>query len=179
MPWKRTSPMGRKTQVIADYLKRRGSISELCTNYCISRKTGCRWIDRYLHEGPGGLEDRSRAPCTAPNRTPVVNVKAIMGEISTASREQLSGIEQVGHAVIQMDRMTQENSALVGESAATAQNMAEQAGQLVEAVSRFRLGASVQAKAAPANQATLVAPPASPTMASHLALPTSHSLLTA
>ena len=44
--------MDQKTQFIADYLKRRFSISELCTNYGISRKTGYKWIDRYLHDGP-------------------------------------------------------------------------------------------------------------------------------
>src|SRR5207237_10732875 len=40
MPWSETSPMDQKTQFIADYLRRSLSISELCTNYGISRKTG-------------------------------------------------------------------------------------------------------------------------------------------
>ena len=70
MPWRETSPMDQKTQFIADYLRRSLPISELCTHYSISRKTGYKWIDRYLHDGPQGLEDLSRTPYTSPHRTP-------------------------------------------------------------------------------------------------------------
>jgi len=70
--------MDQKTQFIADYLRRRLSISELCTNYGISRKTGYKWIDRYLHDGPEGLENRSTKPYAAPNRTPEHIVKALI-----------------------------------------------------------------------------------------------------
>jgi transposase InsO family protein len=70
--------MDQKTQFIADYLRRSLSISELCTNYGISRKTGYKWIDRYLHDGPQGLEDRSTKPYTAPNRTPDHIVQALI-----------------------------------------------------------------------------------------------------
>src|SRR5437870_5103154 len=69
MPWSTTTPMDQKTKFIADHLRGTFSISELCTTYGISRKTGCKWIDRYLHDGPAGLEDQSRKPYTAPNRT--------------------------------------------------------------------------------------------------------------
>jgi putative transposase len=78
MPWSQTTPMDQKTQFIADYLRRSLSISELCMNYGISRKTGYKWIDRYLHDGPQGLEDRSRKPYTAPNRTPEHIVRALI-----------------------------------------------------------------------------------------------------
>jgi transposase InsO family protein len=61
--------MDQKTQFIADYLRGTVSISELCMNYGVSRKTGYKWIDRYLHDGPQGLENRSTQPYTAPNRT--------------------------------------------------------------------------------------------------------------
>jgi transposase InsO family protein len=70
--------MDEKTRFIADHLRGTFSISELCTNYRISRKTAYKWIDRYLHEGPGGLEDRSRKPYTAPNRTPQHIVDALL-----------------------------------------------------------------------------------------------------
>ncbi|MGZ5102038.1 MAG: IS481 family transposase [Usitatibacter sp.] len=70
--------MDQKTQFIADYLRRSASISELCTNFGISRKTGYKWIDRYLHDGPQGLEDRSTKPYTAPNRTPAHIVEALI-----------------------------------------------------------------------------------------------------
>ena len=56
--------MDQKTQFIADYLRRSLSISELCTNFGISRKTGYKWIDRCLHDGPQGLEDRTTKPYT-------------------------------------------------------------------------------------------------------------------
>lgn len=56
--------MDQKTQFIADYLRRSLSISELCTNYGISRKTGYKWIDRYLHDGPQGLEVNVSMTCT-------------------------------------------------------------------------------------------------------------------
>ena len=70
MPWSVTSPMDQKTQFIADYLRRSLPVSELCAHYGISRKTGYKWIDRYLHDGPQGLEDLSRTPYTSPHRTP-------------------------------------------------------------------------------------------------------------
>jgi methyl-accepting chemotaxis protein len=75
----------------------------------------------------------------------VESVTAIMGEISSASREQLAGIEQVGNAVMQMDRMTQQNAALVQETASSAENMAAQAAQLVTSVARFRTSEHVRA----------------------------------
>jgi methyl-accepting chemotaxis protein len=69
----------------------------------------------------------------------VGRVNEIMSQITAASREQLSGIEQVGKAVTQMDKMTQANAALVEESAAAAENMAGQAEQLVAAIARFKV----------------------------------------
>jgi len=62
-----------------------------------------------------------------------------MSEISSAQQEQLSGIEQVSHAVAQMEHVVQQNAALVEESAAAADNMENQAGALVQAVSQFKL----------------------------------------
>ncbi|MDD0812455.1 methyl-accepting chemotaxis protein [Curvibacter sp. RS43] len=69
-------------------------------------------------------------------------VTDIMGEISAASSEQSAGVSQVGEAVTQMDQATQQNAALVEQSAAAAASLRTQAGQLVEAVSAFTLGAS-------------------------------------
>ncbi|WP_186425835.1 methyl-accepting chemotaxis protein [Cupriavidus metallidurans] len=69
----------------------------------------------------------------------VRRVTDIMGEISAASAEQSTGIEQVGQAVTQMDSVTQQNAALVEEAAAAAQSLAEQAQSMMRAVSAFRL----------------------------------------
>ncbi len=63
----------------------------------------------------------------------------IMAEISAASVEQSAGVAQVGSSVSQMDRTTQQNAALVEESAAATESMRDQAQQLVKAVSVFRL----------------------------------------
>jgi methyl-accepting chemotaxis protein len=84
----------------------------------------------------------------------VSRVNQIMGEITAASREQLSGIQQVGKAVTEMDRITQANAALVEESASAAENMAAQAEQLVSAVARFRMDGG--ALAAPLRAAEVV-----------------------
>ncbi len=66
-------------------------------------------------------------------------VTDIMGEISAASTEQSQGVAQVGEAVMQMDQATQQNAALVEESAAAAGSLNGQAMQLVNAVAVFRL----------------------------------------
>jgi len=66
-------------------------------------------------------------------------VTDIMGEISAASRQQSAGVVQVGEAITQMDQTTQQNAALVEESAAAAESLKAQAGQLVAAVSVFRV----------------------------------------
>ena len=66
-------------------------------------------------------------------------VTDIVGEISAASSEQSNGIAQVGQAVTQMDQVTQQNAALVEESAAAAESLKGQAGTLVQVVSGFKL----------------------------------------
>ncbi len=66
-------------------------------------------------------------------------VTDIMGEISAASNEQSLGVSQVGEAVTQMDQATQQNAALVEEMAAAATSLSSQAGDLVQAVSLFKL----------------------------------------
>jgi putative transposase len=70
MPWRQTSPMDQKMQFIADYLRQTLSIIELCELYGVSRKTGYKWIERYLKHGPLGLEERSRQPHSSPHQTP-------------------------------------------------------------------------------------------------------------
>ncbi|WP_255288097.1 methyl-accepting chemotaxis protein, partial [Bordetella bronchiseptica] len=71
----------------------------------------------------------------------VKRVTDIMGEISAASDEQSSGIEQVNRAVSQMDEVTQQNAALVEEAAAAAGSLQEQAQRLAEAVAVFKINA--------------------------------------
>jgi methyl-accepting chemotaxis protein len=69
----------------------------------------------------------------------VKRVSDLMEEITSASLEQHTGIEQVNTAVAQMDQVTQQNAALVEEASAAAQSMSAQSGTLREVVSVFRL----------------------------------------
>ncbi|WP_206958347.1 methyl-accepting chemotaxis protein [Trinickia acidisoli] len=71
----------------------------------------------------------------------VRRVNEILEEISHASREQSAGIEQVNRAVGEMDKVTQQNAALVEEAAAAAQSLKDQATALREAISGFSLPA--------------------------------------
>ena len=66
-------------------------------------------------------------------------VSDIVSEITAASQEQATGIDQVNQAITQMDQVTQQNAALVEEASAAAQSLQEQAGSLVDAVRVFRL----------------------------------------
>jgi methyl-accepting chemotaxis protein len=63
----------------------------------------------------------------------------VVHEISAASTEQASGIEQVGNAIAQLDRGTQENAALVEESAAAAETLSRQSAEMVQAAAVFKL----------------------------------------
>jgi methyl-accepting chemotaxis protein len=69
----------------------------------------------------------------------VKRVTDIMAEITAASQEQTAGIEQVSQAITQMDQVTQQNAALVEEAAAAASSLQEQAANLSQVVSVFRV----------------------------------------
>ncbi len=70
----------------------------------------------------------------------VKRVTEIMAEITAASREQSSGIMQVNRTVAQMDQVTQQNAALVGEASAAAESLRDQAERLAQAVAVFSIG---------------------------------------
>jgi methyl-accepting chemotaxis protein len=69
----------------------------------------------------------------------VRRVSDVIAEISHAAVEQTAGIGEINRAVTHLDQMTQQNAALVEESAAAAEGMREQAARLAQAVSTFRL----------------------------------------
>nr|WP_315394416.1 methyl-accepting chemotaxis protein [uncultured Duganella sp.] len=79
----------------------------------------------------------------------VRRVTDIMSEIANASQEQSAGIEQVNLSIIEMDSMTQQNAALVEESAAAAQSLQDQASELSRVVSIFKLVEGEERVAAP------------------------------
>jgi len=82
--------------------------------------------------------------------TSIKRVTDIMAEISAASVEQSSGIEQVNIAITQMDDVTQQNAALVEQAAAAAESLEDQARQMVAIVARFKLEEGGRSQAAPA-----------------------------
>ena len=92
----------------------------------------------------------------------IKHVSDIIGEIASASEEQSRGIEQVNQAINQMDIVTQQNTALVEQAAAAAQSLEEQATQLKDAVSVFKVTgmalSSAPRLAGPQNQARLAKP---------------------
>jgi methyl-accepting chemotaxis protein len=71
----------------------------------------------------------------------VNRVSGMIGAISSATQEQGSGIEHINQAIAQMDQVTQQNASLVEEAAAASEAMQEQAAQLAQTVSVFRVTA--------------------------------------
>lgn len=69
MPWSETTAMEQKALFIRDWLAHRDTVSALCDRYNISRKTGHKWIERFIEFGPDGLRERSHANHHAHNRT--------------------------------------------------------------------------------------------------------------
>jgi methyl-accepting chemotaxis protein len=88
----------------------------------------------------------------------VQRVNDIIGEISSAAAEQSVGLGQVNSAVSQLDQMTQQNAALVEQSAAAAESLREQSRRLTEVVSAFQVDGALVVAAMPT--------PARPAMAS-------------
>jgi methyl-accepting chemotaxis protein len=106
----------------------------------------------------------------------VKRVADIMAEITAASQEQSDGIEQVNQAVSQMDQVTQQNAALVEEAAAAAESLQDQAKNLAQAVSVFRVDSSYTGMQAEAPRRTVQstavrAPIAAPAKKTSLAAP--------
>ncbi|MGV8897932.1 MAG: methyl-accepting chemotaxis protein [Burkholderiaceae bacterium] len=108
-------------------------------------------IDDSVHQVDQGarLVDQTGATMTEIIES-VKRVTDIMGEITSASREQTSGIEQINQAISQMDQVTQQNAALVEEAAAAAASLQDQAGNLSQVVSVFKLDGLQSARHTPA-----------------------------
>ena len=86
----------------------------------------------------------------------VKRVTDIMAEIASASREQEAGMEQINRAITEMDSVTQQNAALVEEAAAAAESLQDQAGNLAQVVSVFKLDG--MHAAAPAHRTINITP---------------------
>jgi methyl-accepting chemotaxis protein len=88
----------------------------------------------------------------------VHRVSDMISEITASSHEQSAGIDQINHAIIEMDNVTQQNAALVEQAAAAAGALEEQAGALAQAVSVFKLDAGQAGKTPQAARKLRLAP---------------------
>ena len=89
----------------------------------------------------------------------VRRVTDIMGEITAASQEQSAGIGQVNQAIIEMDSVTQQNAALVEQAASAARSLQDQAAEVANVVSIFKLDMTQQMTEAHARRTTVAATP--------------------
>jgi len=78
MPWSQILPMDERLRFIADHRKKFFSMTELCTRYGVSRKTGYKWVHRYQMDGPAGLYELPRTPHSCPHETPLDLVEQIV-----------------------------------------------------------------------------------------------------
>jgi len=69
MPWQGVSPMDLKLAFVRAYAAGQATMTELCDDFTISRKTGYKWVARYEAHGQAGLLDRSRRPHHTPSAT--------------------------------------------------------------------------------------------------------------
>lgn len=92
MPWKETCAMDQKIEMIGDYLSGEYSPTQLSEMYQVRRKTIHKWIRRYEVEGQSGLEERTRAPGSHPNATPLETTREI---VSIKLRHQKWGPKKV------------------------------------------------------------------------------------
>ena len=90
----------------------------------------------------------------------VQRVSDMIAEVTAAATEQSAGVSQVNQAVGNLDQMTQQNAALVEESAAAAHSLREQADQLTQVVAMFKVNASGAQGGAPVRRSAPVAAPA-------------------
>ncbi|MET3663889.1 methyl-accepting chemotaxis protein [Caulobacter sp. 1776] len=93
----------------------------------------------------------------------VASIDALMKEISASTTEQATGLNEVNSAVNQMDQVVQQNAAMVEEATAATHSLKNEAGNLAELVSRFRVaGAAPKASAAPSRPAAAARPASRP-----------------
>ncbi len=78
MPWQERSPMDLRMRFVTEWQSGCWTMTELCADYRISRKTGYKWIGRYETGGPRGLHDLSRRPHHSPLATEAEVVDALV-----------------------------------------------------------------------------------------------------
>lgn len=130
----RAGEHGRGFAVVA------GEVRELAQRSASASREIRRLISRSMTSVTSGIEHVDHAGRTMQEIIDVFGrVACLMSEISAASRDQQSGIEQVNQAIGQMDGMTQQNAALVEQASGAAQSIAQQAIDMRQLAQHFRV----------------------------------------
>ena len=104
------------------------------------QKNTATMIEESVKRSENGVQIAARVGAALEEiTTGTSKVNSLLSEIASASSEQATGIGQVNQSVGEIDRMTQQNAALVEESAAAADSLREQAARLSQVVQQFRL----------------------------------------
>ncbi|PRY66515.1 methyl-accepting chemotaxis sensory transducer with TarH sensor [Vreelandella songnenensis] len=147
----RAGEQGRGFAVVAS------EVRSLATRSAASAKEIRSLIEQTTAQITGGAEQAERSGKTISQTVEAIGqVTTLMGEISTASREQNGGIEQINAALTEMDSVTQQNAALVQQTSSAANALEGQARQLAALMATFRL----EEQASGASTASVPAPPA-------------------
>jgi putative transposase len=101
MPWQELSPMDLRMRFVTEWQAGCWTMTELCADYGISRKTGYKWVGRYETGGPRGLHDLSRRPHHSPTATAAEVVAAL---VALRTRHPHWGAKKLLAVAAQRDR---------------------------------------------------------------------------